>query len=188
MTTTRQAVTHLRELRRFKSMYTLQGKPDTYDTHAFHFSPRTPLVSFLRAVPVRGNISCRPNRVGWMHYSWERNAPDSTSLLGWVARGTHLSFSLNTTIEVVCIKPSIYWWTYYINLLGTYLQHVISTFNTCSWGPTHHSLTDTGMGYNLRGAGLPHHTLSPSQPTIFCFPPRLPARSQVNQPNIFQLN
>jgi hypothetical protein len=27
-------------------------------------------------------------------------------------------------------------------------QHAIGTFNTCSWGPTHRSLTDTGGGYN----------------------------------------
>jgi hypothetical protein len=34
-------------------------------------------------------------------------------------------------------------------------------FNTCSWGPTERSLTDTGGGYNLEGAGLPHtHSLT----------------------------
>jgi hypothetical protein len=40
-TATRQAVTHIQESRWFKSMYTLEGKPDTYDTYASHASPRT---------------------------------------------------------------------------------------------------------------------------------------------------
>jgi hypothetical protein len=31
----KQAVTHIRESRRFESMYTLQGIPDTHDTYAF---------------------------------------------------------------------------------------------------------------------------------------------------------
>jgi hypothetical protein len=48
--------------------------------------------------------------------------------------------------------------TSYIGLLGPYLQHVISIFNTCSRGPTHRSLIDTDGGYNLGGIGLPHVT------------------------------
>jgi hypothetical protein len=61
---------------------------------------------------------------------------------------------------------------------------VISTFNTCSWGPTHQSLTDNGRGYNLEGAALPHHTCHPSQPTVLRFRPKGPARSQVNHPTL----
>jgi hypothetical protein len=38
----------------------------------------------------------------------------------------------------------------------------LSMFNTCSRGPTYLSLTDTGGGYNLGGAGFPHHTPCPS--------------------------
>jgi hypothetical protein len=45
---------------------------------------------------------------------------------------------------------------------GPIYQHVIGTFNICSWGPTHRSLTDTGGAYNLEGATFPHHTLWPS--------------------------
>jgi hypothetical protein len=37
---------------------TLQGKPDTHDTYAFHASPRTPLIRFMRAVPVCGSLLC----------------------------------------------------------------------------------------------------------------------------------
>jgi hypothetical protein len=42
-----------------------------------------------------------------------------------------------------------------LGLPGPYHQHAIGTFNTCSRGPTHRSLTDTGGGYNLAGDGLP---------------------------------
>jgi hypothetical protein len=40
-----------------------------------------------------------------------------------------------------------------LGLPGRYHRHAIGTFNTCSRGPTERSLTDTGGGYNLRGAG-----------------------------------
>jgi hypothetical protein len=73
------------------------------------------------------------------------------------------------------LKPNICWWTGYIDLLGSYHQHVISTFNTCSHRPTHRSLTDTGGGYNLRGADFPHHTPWPSRPMVLCSPPKGPA-------------
>jgi hypothetical protein len=51
-----------------------------------------------------------------------------------------------------------------LDLLGPYHRHAIGTFNTCSRGPTERSLIDTGGGYNLGGAGLPH-THSPTFPT-----------------------
>jgi hypothetical protein len=51
-----------------------------------------------------------------------------------------------------------------LGLPGPYHWHAIGTFNTCSRGPTERSLIDTGRGYNLGGAGLPH-THSPTFPT-----------------------
>jgi hypothetical protein len=51
-------------------------------------------------------------------------------------------------------------------------QYAIGTFNACSWGPTHQSLTDTGGSYNIEGAGFPHHTPRPSR---LHFPPKSPA-------------
>jgi hypothetical protein len=81
-------------------------------------------------------------------------------------------------------KPNIRWQTSYINLLGPYQQHVISTFNTYSRGPTHRSLTNTDESYNLEGAGLPHHTPYPSQPMVLCFPPKGPSHSQINHPTL----
>jgi hypothetical protein len=89
------------------------------------------------------------------------------------------SFSPNKAIEVV-MKSNHMLTTGYINLLGPYLQHVTSTFNTCSGGPTHRSLTDTLGGYNLGDTGLPHHTFRPSQPMVLRIPPKSPVRSQVN--------
>jgi hypothetical protein len=67
-------------------------------------------------------------------------------------------------------KLRICWWTNYISLLGPYLQHVISMFNTFSWGPTHRPLTDTGRGYNLEGANVLNHCPHPFQPTVLHFP------------------
>jgi hypothetical protein len=68
-----------------------------------------------------------------------------------------------------------------LGLLGSSHQHTISTFNTCSRGPTHRSLTDTGRGYNLGGAGLPHTTPWPSQPVVSTFHLRAPPGIQFNQ-------
>jgi hypothetical protein len=57
-----------------------------------------------------------------------------------------------------------------LGLPGPYHRHAIGTFNTCSLGPTHRSLNDTGGGYHREGAGLPHTTPHPSQPAISPFP------------------
>jgi hypothetical protein len=47
----KQAVTHIRESRRFESMYTLQGKTRPTRHVRFHTSPRTLGIRFLRAAP-----------------------------------------------------------------------------------------------------------------------------------------
>jgi hypothetical protein len=63
----------------------------------------------------------------------------------------------------------------YIGLLGPYLQHVISMFNTCSRVPTHQSLIDTDGSCNLGGVGFPQQSPSPSQPTALLFLLRVPS-------------
>jgi hypothetical protein len=73
-----------------------------------------------------------------------------------------------------------------LGLLGPQHQHTISTFNTCSWGPTHRSLTDTNVGYNLGGVGFSHHTPRPSQLAVLRFPPKGPVRSLVYNYQQFQ--
>jgi hypothetical protein len=96
-----------------------------------------------------------------------------------VAHGTRLSFSPNTAIEAVGLSQ-VFIDGELLGLLDPYYQHVIGTFNTCSRGPTHRSLTDTGGGYNLEGVSLPHYTLRPSQP-------KGPTRTQVIHPIITNL-
>jgi hypothetical protein len=81
--------------------------------------------------------------VGRIHYSQEKSLPTQST--------TQLS---DPQVPPQFLSPNIYWssvfksiicwWTCYIGLLGPYLQHVISTFNTCSKGATTaRSLTDT---------------------------------------------
>jgi hypothetical protein len=108
----------------------------------------------------------------------EKSAPNSTSQPGWVAHRTRLSFSPNTTTKVVCLSQAPVD-SRLLSLLSPYHQHAISTLNTCTRGPTHQSLTDIGEGYNLRGAGFPHHTPWLFQPMVLHFPPNSPARSPV---------
>jgi hypothetical protein len=163
VTVTRQAVTHIRESRWFELMYILQGKPDTHDTYASHASPRMLLIRFLRAIPVRGNLS-------WSHWQrWTEGSCPNPQHVGWLIYGSIPSSS-----------PSHYHWTSrgkvkhllptsYIDLLGSYHQHVVITFNTCLRGATHRSLTNTSGGYNLEGVGFPHHTPRPSKPMVLRF-------------------
>jgi hypothetical protein len=66
-----------------------------------------------------------------------------------------------------------------LGLLNSYHQHVISTFNTCSQGANLSVLNRHRRGYNLEGAGSPHHTPQPFQPTVLHFPPNGPVRSYV---------
>jgi hypothetical protein len=77
-----------------------------------------------------------------------KSAPDSTSQPGWVAHRTRLSFSRNITTEAVRLSQALVD-TRLLSLLGPYHQYAISTFHTCSRGPTHWSLTDKGGGTTL---------------------------------------
>jgi hypothetical protein len=67
-----------------------------------------------------------------------------------------------------------------LGLLGPYHRHAIGMFNTCSRGPTHRSLIDTGGGYSLEGANFPQTTPRPSQPAVFTFHLRVPPGLQFN--------
>jgi hypothetical protein len=55
-----------------------------------------------------------------------------------------------------------------LGLPGPYHRHAIDTFNACSRGPTHWSLTNTGGSYNLGGASF-HITPRPSQLVVPTF-------------------
>jgi hypothetical protein len=55
-----------------------RGKPDQHDTYASHASPRTAGIRFLRAVPIRGNVSQAINSVGRTLLLSRKMAPDTT--------------------------------------------------------------------------------------------------------------
>jgi hypothetical protein len=130
-------------------------KPEQHATYASHSSPRTLSAHFLWAVPICDNLSLVPMK--------SKQAPTSGRSLD-NQRQTDPTVVLGALILPPMRQPwsrgefSAQWLHIYFRLLGPYHQHAIGTFNTCSRGPTHRSLTDTGRGYNLGGAGLPHTT------------------------------
>jgi hypothetical protein len=132
------------------------------------------------------NLSRVINSIGWILLFPRKSALGPTSQTTWVVCMFCLSFSHNTTIEAlglsqVSVDGNL------LGLLGSFHQHTISTFNTCSWGPTHRSLTDTGGGYNLGGASLPHHTPRPFQSTVLHFQPKGPTHLRLTNQH-YQLN
>jgi hypothetical protein len=128
--------------------------------YASHTSPRTPSVRFLRAVPVHCNLPRAANRVGRSHCSWEKGLPTQSparQLTDQRVR-TQFLFRANQWSSGESQTPIN---SRLLGLPGPYHRHTIGTLNTCSWGSTERSLTDTGGGYNLEGAGLPHtHSLT----------------------------
>jgi hypothetical protein len=68
-----------------------------------------------------------------------------------------------------------------LGLPNSYHQHAICTFNTYSRGPTERSLIDTGGGYNLGGAGLPHIHSSTFPTSCPHFPLMAPPGLHFNQ-------
>jgi hypothetical protein len=150
-----------------------RGKPDQHDTYAFHASPRTLGIRFLRAVPVRDNLSRVTDRVGWILLLPRKSAPDSTSQPDWVARGTHLSFSPSTAIEVVGLSQAVEDGRL-LGLPGPYHRHAIGTFNTCSRVPTPWSLNDTGGDYNIENFGIATTLLPPFPSEGSTDPPKWP--------------
>jgi hypothetical protein len=152
-----------------------RGKPD------HHIGPRTPSTRFLRVVHVRGNLSWVVNRL-WagplLPRKWAPDTIHSTSAdrsMGPYPVSLPSQPMKQSGQSQVSINDKL------LGLLGPYHQHEIGTFNTCSRGPTHQSLTDTGGGYNLGGASFPHTTPQPSQPVVSPFHLRAPPGLQFNQ-------
>jgi hypothetical protein len=152
--------------------------------YVFYTSLHTPLIRFLRAVLIHGNLSLAINNVGQSHYSWGKETAyyiPKTSVDR--SAGLHPVSLPFTTIEAV-EKTKHLLVKRYISLLDPYLQHVISMFNNCSRWATHRSLINIGESYNLRSASFPHHSPLPfptDSPPLF---PNGPARSQFNMLNI----
>jgi hypothetical protein len=157
-----------------------RGKPDQHDTYAFHASLCTPDVRFLRVVPIRDNLSQVIDGVGQSHCSWEKGLPKQSTARQLTEPWVHTQF-LSRANQWSSGESQTSVDSRLLGLSGPYHQYAIGTFNTCSWGPTHRSLTDTGECYNLGGAGFPHITLRPSQPAISPFHLRALPGLQFNQ-------
>jgi hypothetical protein len=99
---------------------------------------------------------------------------------GWPIRGSVPSFSPKPTNKVVDLSQ-VSVDDKLLGLLGPYHQHAIGTFNTCSRGSTHRSLTDTSGGYNFGSPGFPHTTPWPSRQTVSTFHLRVPPGLQFIQ-------
>jgi hypothetical protein len=183
----KQEVTHIWESRRFKLMYTLQGKTrpiwhvrfprqSTYARHTLPTGgPRT-WQPFTRRRQILTDPTA-PEKKGFRHNAQHADGP---------IHGSIPSFSPELANEAGGVSQA----PVGDQLLGipdSYHRHAISTFNSCSRGPTHWSLTDTSGGYNRGGADFPHTTSRPSQPIVSPFPLR--SRSVSDYPyNIYQLN
>jgi hypothetical protein len=166
----KQAVTHIWESRRFESMYTLQG--NTRPTRHVRFPHQS---TYARhTLPMGGPCTWQPF-TRHRHIWTDPTAPEKKGSrhnpqhAGWPICGSIPSFSPEPANEVggVSQAPD---GDQLLGLPGPYHQHAIGTFNTCSRGPTHRSLTNTGRGYNLGGADFPHTTPRPSQPAVSPFP------------------
>jgi hypothetical protein len=142
-----------------------RGKPDQHDTYASHASPRTSGVHFLRAVPVRDNLSWVINRVGQSHRSREKWLPTQSTARQLTDSWVHTQF-LSWPNQWISGESQTSINNRLLSLPGPYHRHAIGTFNTCSRGLIHRSLTDTDGGYNLGGDSLPR-THSSTFPTSY---------------------
>jgi hypothetical protein len=113
-----------------------------------------------------------PTELDGSNCCWEKGLPTQST----AHRLTHLwvlpKFLSHDNHWSSRLKPIICWRIGYISLLGPYLQHVISIFDTSSRVLIHRSLTDTDTGYNLGGVSFPHQFPHTSQPIVLRFPLR----------------
>jgi hypothetical protein len=144
-------------------MYTLQGKTQPTRHTLSTLSPRMVYDHTYLTWSTYSNLSYRCQQVWTDPLHPRRRAPDiihSTTAV----RSTDLypaSLPQQPKSSREKSTPVDNW---LLGLPGSYHWYAIGTFNTCSRGPTERSLIDTGRGYNIGGAGLPH-THSPTFPT-----------------------
>jgi hypothetical protein len=164
----KQAVTHIRESRRFESMYTLQGK--TRSTCHVCFPCQSTYTQCM--LPVGSPRMWQPfmsRRQSWTESLLLRiRAPDTIHCMPADRSMSLYPVSLPSQPIKQWRKPNI------CRHQATRLTGPISP--VCDryvqyllMGSTHRSLTDTGGGYNLGGAGFPQTTLWPSRPTVSTF-------------------
>jgi hypothetical protein len=129
-------------------MYTLHGKPDQHVTciprlirvwsQTIHISHGQRIATFRVVI----------KRVEQGHYSREKGLPTQSTARRVIDPRVCTQFLSQDShwISGGQSQSSVY--GQLLGFLGPYHRHVIGTFNTCSWGTTHLSLTDTGGGYN----------------------------------------
>jgi hypothetical protein len=130
----KQAVTHIRESRWIKSMYTLQGKPDQHVTCI----PRSVCVwsQTIRISHGQHTMTFResPIDLDGSHCSWEKEIPDS--IPGMTVDqfvGPHPVCLLLSTKEVVGLRQASVD-SRLLGLPGPYHRYVIGMFSTCLQG------------------------------------------------------
>jgi hypothetical protein len=144
-------------------MYTLQGKPNQHATRFPHSVRVWSTTIRISRGPHIATFHTVTNRFEQIHCTREEGLPtQSTARRPSDPRVYTQLLSHNSQRAVGEKSTPVDNWL--LGLPGPYHQHTIGTFNTCSRGPTERSLIDTGEGYNLGGAGLPH-THSPTFPT-----------------------
>jgi hypothetical protein len=156
--TTITSDTHIWESRWFESMYTLQGK--TRPTRHMHPTLSPCMVSdhtyltwsthsnILWVIDRFKRIPLLPRKKGSQHNPQHTGRPINGSVPNFYPKPTN---------EVVGLSQA-YVDDKLLDLLGSYHQHVIGTFNTCSRRSIHRSLIDTGGGYSLEGVSFLHTT------------------------------
>jgi hypothetical protein len=155
-------------------MYTMQGK--TRPTQHVRFSRQS--MYARRTLPAGGPRTWQPfmsHRQSWTEsLLLRKRAPDTIHSMPTDRSVGPYPVSLPS-------QPMNQWRKTNIYQQQATRQTSIDTFNTCSRGPTHQCLTDTGRGYNLGGADLPHTTPRPSRLVVSPLHLRVPSGLQFNQ-------
>jgi hypothetical protein len=132
-----------------------RGKPNQNTTrfpHSVHVWPSTIRISHGPHIATFHEVI---NNDGQSHCSREK----------WLLTQSTVRRLTNPRVRTQFLSWASHWssggkatlcWRQATRLIGPIYQYAIGTFNTCSWGPTHRSLTNTGGGYNLGGAGFSH--------------------------------
>jgi hypothetical protein len=145
----KQAITHIRESRRFESIYTLQGK--TRPTHHVCFPCQSTYAH--RTLPAGSLRMWQPftsHRQSWAGPLLPRKrAPDTIHSASADRSAGPYQVSLLSQPMKQCGQNQASTDGRLLGLLGPYHQDAIDTFNNCSWGPTHRSLIDTGGATTL---------------------------------------
>jgi hypothetical protein len=129
---------------------------------------------------MHSDLSQVTDKFGWISLLLRKRASDTIpSTRGRSIHVSVSSFSPKPTNKVVSLSQAFVD-DELLGLLGPCHQHAIGTFNTCSRGPTHQFLIDTGGDYSLEGASFSHSTPRPSQLTVSPFHLRAPPSLQFN--------